>query len=53
VDANRANDSGNDQSWTVAKKTIQAAIDAAAAGDEIIITNDTYVFGPTVCWSDV
>ncbi|MFA5688804.1 MAG: hypothetical protein WC959_06635, partial [Kiritimatiellales bacterium] len=42
VDASRADDSGDGQSWAAAKKTIQAAINAAGAGDEIIVTNGTY-----------
>ena len=42
VDAFRPNDSGDGKSWATAKKTIQAAINLAAAGSEIIVANGVY-----------
>ena len=42
VDANRPGDSGGGTSWTTAKKTIQAAVNIAAAGDQLVVTNGVY-----------
>ena len=43
VDAGKANNTANGQSWATAKKDIQAAINAAAAGDEIWVKAGTYL----------
>ena len=43
VDAGKANNTGNGLSWANAKKDIQAAINAAAAGDEIWVKAGTYL----------
>ena len=42
VDAARPDDSGDGASWATAKRTIQAAVLAAAAGDAILVTNGVY-----------
>lgn len=42
VDAARPDDSGDGRSWETAKRTIQAAVDLAAAGDSIAVTNGIY-----------
>ncbi|MCL1856430.1 MAG: hypothetical protein FWF84_02145, partial [Kiritimatiellaeota bacterium] len=42
VDASRPNDTGAGTSWATAKRTIQAAVDIAGAGDGIVVTNGTY-----------
>jgi len=42
VDASRPNDTGAGTSWATAKRTIQAAVNASAANDTIIVTNGTY-----------
>jgi hypothetical protein len=47
VNASRSNDSGNGLSWSTAKKTLQAAINAAgdgngAAADTVLATNGVY-----------
>ena len=43
VDSSRVDNTGNGQSWAAAKKDIQAAINAAAAGDEIWVKAGTYL----------
>ena len=42
VDASRPNNNGNGLKTTTAKKTIQAAVNAARAGDTIIVLGGTY-----------
>ncbi|MCL1921346.1 MAG: fibronectin type III domain-containing protein, partial [Kiritimatiellaeota bacterium] len=42
VDAGQADDAGDGKSWATAKKSIQAAIDLAVAGDGIAVTNGIY-----------
>lgn len=37
------NDGNNGTSWALAKKTIQAGINAASANDTVLVTNGTYV----------
>ena len=43
VDAGKANNTGNGLSWANAKKDLQAALNAAAAGDEIWVKAGTYL----------
>lgn len=45
VDASNGEDSRNARSWAEATETIQAAVDLAAAGDRVIVTNGTYAVG--------
>jgi len=45
VDANSANATPPYTSWATAAASIQKAVDAAAAGDEIVVTNGTYATG--------
>jgi hypothetical protein len=45
VSATRPDDSGNGLSWAAAKKTIQAAVDLAAGGDTVLVTNGVYASG--------
>jgi len=42
VDASRPDDAGNGRSWATAKKTLQAAINLAAAGHKIIVADGVY-----------
>ncbi|BBO72369.1 hypothetical protein DSCA_62990 [Desulfosarcina alkanivorans] len=42
VDVTKSDDSGDGTSWATAKATIQGAIDAAAAGNEIWVRTGTY-----------
>lgn len=42
VDAARSSDSGNGLSWSTAKKTIQAAVNVAAADGVILVRDGTY-----------
>jgi len=42
VNASRPSDSGDGTSWATAKRTIQAAVDLAVAGNTVIVTNGTY-----------
>jgi hypothetical protein len=44
-DASRPDDSGDGLSWATAKKTIQAAVDLAADGDTVLVTNGVYNTG--------
>jgi len=45
VDASRPDDSGAATGWATAKKTIQAAVDLAYAGDTVMVTNGIYNTG--------
>lgn len=45
VSATDGNDSNNGSSWTLAKQTIQAGVDAAASNDTVLVTNGTYNTG--------
>jgi hypothetical protein len=45
VNAARPNDSGNGLTWATAKQTIQAAVDLAASGDTVWVTNGVYTLG--------
>ncbi len=42
VDAAMPDDTGDGLSWSTAKQTLQAAIDVAAAGDTVVVTNGLY-----------
>jgi len=42
VNENQSDDFGNGKSWATAKKTIQAAANAAAAGEMIVVWNGVY-----------
>ncbi len=42
VDATRPDDSGNGVTWATAKRSIQAAVDIALAGDTIIVADGVY-----------
>ena len=45
VDVNSTNATPPYTNWATAAKTIQQAVDAAAPGDEIVVTNGTYATG--------
>ena len=45
VDANSTSPSPPYLDWATAAATIQSAVDAAAPGDEIVVTNGTYATG--------
>jgi hypothetical protein len=45
VDANSASPAPPFTNWATAAPTIQEAVDAAAAGDEVVVTNGTYATG--------
>ncbi len=45
VDANSTNATAPYTNWTTAATNIQGAVDAAAAGEEIVVTNGTYATG--------
>ncbi|HYV30397.1 MAG TPA: right-handed parallel beta-helix repeat-containing protein, partial [Candidatus Binatia bacterium] len=45
VDVNSANPTAPYSSWATAAATIQDAVDAAVAGDEIVVTNGLYATG--------
>jgi len=42
VNASMPDDAGDGLSWSTAKRTIQAAVDASVAGDTVIVTNGLY-----------
>ena len=48
VDASQADDSGDGRSWATAKQTIQAAVDLAADGGTVLVTNGIYAVGETL-----
>lgn len=48
VDASRPDDTGSATNWATAKKTIQAAVDIAEAGDVVLVTNGIYATGTRV-----
>jgi len=48
VDCNRPDNTGDGLSWATAKRTIQAAVNAAASGDTIRVGPGTYGEGTTV-----
>ena len=48
VDAGAADDGGAGTNWDTAKKTIQAAVDLAGAGDQVLVTNGIYDAGGVV-----
>jgi uncharacterized repeat protein (TIGR02543 family) len=45
VDANQPNDSGNGLTWASAKRTIQSAVNEAADGETVWVTNGVYNVG--------
>ena len=45
VDVNSTNATPPYTNWAIAARDIQAAVDAAVAGDEILVTNGNYVTG--------
>lgn len=45
VSAMSGSDTNNGSSWTMAKETIQAGVDAAARNDTVLVTNGTYNTG--------
>src|SRR6266571_318340 len=45
VDVNSANPTPPYTNWATAARVIQEAVDAAAAGDEIVVTNGIYATG--------
>jgi len=45
VDVNSTNATAPYSNWSIAAKTIQDAVDAAVAGDEIVVTNGLYAVG--------
>jgi nitrous oxidase accessory protein NosD len=48
VDVNSTNATPPYTNWTTAATNIQAAVAAAAAGDEILVTNGTYAGGVNI-----
>ena len=48
VSAGSGNDANSGTSWAQAKRTIQAAVDAASSNDTIWVTNGTYATGSRV-----
>ena len=48
VDRTRPDDSGDGLSWTTAKRTIQAAVSAAAVNDTVLVAPGTYDEGMSV-----
>ncbi len=48
VDASQTDDSGAGTNWATAKRTIQAAVDAASDGDPVLVTNGVYNAGGAV-----
>src|SRR5262249_18786439 len=45
VDLNSSNPTAPYTSWTTAARVIQDAVDAGAAGDEVVVTNGLYASG--------
>lgn len=53
VNAAQTNSSPDGTSWATAARTIQDAVDAAADGDEIVVTNGLYATGGRVVYGTI
>jgi len=52
VDLNSTNATPPYTNWTIAATNIQDAVDAAVAGDEIVVTNGIYASGQRIVGGD-